>query len=512
MSVTPNSMASTVSVELINEPLRQVIGAMPRKIALVASPLTTKESGLTEFKPYPVYSPESVGALAGFGSAAHRMAVDLFAGSRGLTTYFVPCFESGTAVKAAASMAVSGTATKAGNLYIYDCGKPLAPLGIEVGKTAAQIAALIEAHITGTNWASVTADATDDDVALTAKTGGTFGNGITYTFNKGYGEEFPAGVTVTATAFSAGANDPDVTDVLASFGTGAHVNSMDFTAVLPMVGSTTWIDAIHSYSDDKTSGCSNPQIGRFFRSFYGTVANTLSAITAITDARTTDKTSRTLWVPNSPSHPAMIAARFCGESERAASVNPNESTQDIEIGSILPGPDGQRESDEYAVADAAVQSGVSTTLVKNGVLTIQDAVSFYRPESIPVINNGWRLDRNFAILQNVNRAEMNTWRMDKWKRCTVVLDVAKVTNIKAKARVRDINSVKSQLVANVGQYEGLAWLAGSGPTIEALKQPGAITVRNSGNGFDYTLRLVLSGQMGIVNGTVIFDAAFSSVL
>jgi len=119
--------------------------------------------------------------------------------------------DAGGATDATGSAAITGTATAAGTLTFYVGSKKFNEyrVAVAIGDTATDIGDALEAAITADARALVTAANTTGTVALTAKTGGTFGNTIGLKV-----EGVVAGVTVALTAMTGGATDPTLTGVL----------------------------------------------------------------------------------------------------------------------------------------------------------------------------------------------------------------------------------------------------------------------------------------------------------
>ena len=79
------------------------------------------------------------------------------------------------------------------------------------------------------------------------------------------------------------------------------------------------------------------------------------------------------------------------------SVRAEEGYIDKKLSGVWPGSMADRWTNDYANRDQAVKGGLSTTLYKNGVVTMQNIITFYRPTTVAPSSNGYRAMRNFRI-------------------------------------------------------------------------------------------------------------------
>jgi phage tail sheath gpL-like len=122
----------------------------------------------------------------------------------------LPLDDNGSGVKATGEVAITGTATAAGTLYVTVGSEKnhRYSIAVAIGDTATNIGAAIETAITADTKAPVTAANVTGTVTLTAVNAGTYGNDIGISV-----EGSVAGVTHAVTAMNSGATDPVLTGI-----------------------------------------------------------------------------------------------------------------------------------------------------------------------------------------------------------------------------------------------------------------------------------------------------------
>lgn len=516
MTVTPTSYAATSAAYVNNVQFQAEAQNVSRKQLLIGSYDTSKT--VTDNVPVQVFSADEVGDTYGFGSMLHRMSVQAFLGNQSMETWVLPAPEAGTAVQSTGTITVTGPATAAGTYSLYIAGISV-PVDVAKADTATEVGDAIVAAIVDDGTLPVTAANVTGTVTLTAVSGGTWGDDISITENWGVGEDYPAGISTVIVAMASGANDPDIDDALAGLGSGDLANEEFFTDVNVGWGSTdtTTLDAIANYvgQGNTRTGLYSETVARPFRVLHGdTVADTagLTAILAVANARKLDRANGTISAPGSPAHPVELACLALGVAARLNNTRPEETALDQVLTGVIPGDRSDMWTSEYANRDTAVKDGVSTTLVKSGVLTIQNLLTFYHPDSVPLANNGYRSMRNISINQNVLYNVKARFETQKWQGVSIVADTATVGDATAKAKARDIKAVIDDLLALTESFRNKAWIYTDSFTKERISAGGLVTIRAGANGFDATLPILLSGEAGIFNNQIQFDTSLSIVL
>ncbi len=519
MSFDQNSLAAANAVTAKNKAFAAEANVLQRKIMIIGT-YDPAKLDVVDDTPKLVLSPEDVGNQFGFGFMLHRLAVWSFKGSRGVPTYVVPQSEAGGAVVAAGDVTFTAVGLKAGTISFYLAGDKKNKIVVNVvdGETATEVAAKVIAAVNAIKELPATAlvNGVDDFIMdLTAKSKGPFGNGISIDFNLEEGEVLPEGLSIVVTDMVNGAGIPDIQDALDGTGTGDNQNELHFTDFSTGYGKDNdTLDKLSTYNGigDEKVGNYGPLVARPFRGLNGDVVAEsagLVALIVITDARLLDRTNGTIAVPGSPNHPDEIAALAVGviariNNGRAEQTSINEIMEDV-----FPGVDSDRWTNAYDNRDIAVKSGVSPTLVKSGVLTLQNVISYYRPADVPVNTNAYRSMRNISIIQNILSAVKINFSREKWQGTTIVQDVVEVGNVDSREKARDIDSVIDDLVELANNFGDRAWIFTADYTIDQLKVPGAVVIRDGANGFDSSPKYILSGEGGILNTQNIFDASLA---
>jgi phage tail sheath gpL-like len=521
MTVTPSSLAAGNLASAKNVQFAVEAQVLTRKLVIIGAkdPLKT---GLAVNTPRRVLSAEEVGDLAGFGFMLHRLSVRAFEGSQGVETWIIPQSEDGAAVVADGEIDWTGsTGVEAGTIALYIAGLRV-PVSIAAGATVEDISDAVVAAVNADVNLPVTAakTAVTFETTFDSKTKGLWGNDIDISFNLLDGEELPTGVTAVITDMANGTTVPDITGALNAMGTTGtdSQNEKFFTELIHGYGQdTTTLDAISSYngiSNDFT-GNYKKEIARPFRTMTGdTVAGSggFTGVTALGDGRKeTDRTNGVIAAPGSQNHPSEIAAWALGDM---AKVNSNraEETYIDRITPFFGGDVADRWTDDYDNRDSAVKSGVSTTQVKNGVLTLQNMVTFYHPDSVAQSSNGYRAQRNISVIQNILYNYKLNFDNEKWKGISIVEDKTAVTDLNDRQKARDIDDVIDDLVALAFAFAGKAWLYTASFTIAELQQGDKVQIRAGVTGFDIIFPIILSGEGGIFNSEIQFDTSIAILL
>jgi len=518
MGLNANSLATGVGVGVKNKQFSPSAGVLQRNIGIVG----TYDPSITTIandEAVLITSPEDAGDRFGFGFMIHRLAVETFKGSRGIPTYVIPQAQVAGS-QAVGNVGFGGTSTAPGTVSLYVGGDRVGSPVAATGLTAAQVAAAVVVEFGKIKELPVTAavDGVDNtQVNFTAKTTGTYGNEIKIAFNLSAGEELPPGITAVITQPTGGSGTPNISTALNSgLGTGDNANDLGITDLVHgYLLDTSTLNAIQSYvgEGDEFSGLYSKTVGRPFRALTGDItpgSSGLNALLAISGARLNDRANGVIAAPGSESHPSEIAAQAIGHMARINNNRAEETYEGTALSGIWPGSDQWTSS--YDNRDIAVKSGLSPTFVKSGTLVLQDVLSFYRPSSIPVASNGYRLMRNISITQNIKAVIRQNFESERWRGITIVNDVSAVGNASSKEKARDVSSVIDDLVALALEFEKRAWIFDSAFTIDSLQDPSAVTIRAGGSGFDINLKVVYSGAGGIVDTLVEFDTSIAVAL
>ena len=182
---------------------------------------------------------------------------------------------------------------------------------------------------------------------------------------------------------------------------------------------------------------------------------------------------------------------------------------DKTLDGIWPGEKADRWTNDYDNRDQAVRGGVGTTLVKSGVVTLQNVITFYRPADVAPDSNGYRAMRNISIIQNLLHNYRLNFEGSKWKGITIVEDAGAVANINSRQKARDIGAVLDDLLALADVFAENAWIYTASYTKKRLQQGDCVSLRAGLTGFDIIFPVILSGEGGIYNSLITFDTSIA---
>ena len=516
MTLSASSLAAAVGSSVNNVQFQSGAENLPRKILAIGSYGAAK-TGIADEVPQLILNPSDAGNRYGFGTMLHRLIKFAFAGSNGVELWASPQAELGGAVVATGTITITGASTKSGTLHLYIAGDYV-PVTIANESAVADTATAIAAAITADQDLPVTAVAALGVVTITAKSLGTWGNDIIASMNEGFNQETVAGIAVGIVAMSSGASIPDITDALNGLGTGDDANENWFTDVVQGYGQLTAnLDAILTYvgAGNVATGLYDKLVARPFRVLTGdNVASSggLSALVAIGGARKSDRANGIVAVPGSPNHPSEIAAVAIGVMAKISNNRAAQSYIGQLLPGIIPGTSSERWTSAYDSRDTAVKAGISPTIIKSGAVYLQNVVSFYHPDDVPVSSNLYRSMRNIAIVQNILNSITVNFEQEKWQGISIVADVAKVTNSVDAQKARDIEAVIDDLVALSTSYESHAWIYTAAFTIGRLQAGGLVSIRSGATGFDATLPILVSGEGAILDTEVQADTSLAVLL
>jgi len=510
--ITSNSLAAINAVGIKNEQLAVSASVIAQKNVIIGTFDEATFSALAENVPFQVFSPNDVASKTGFGFMLHRLAKAAFKPGT-VETWVIPQLEGGSDPDQATGSLdfTASTGVVAGTIALYIAGDRVAIATTE-GMANTAIATAVAAAINAINDLPVTALAASAAVNLTSKSGGPWGNDISLAFSLNAGEALPSGVACTITDMSGGTGVPDIQDALDALGTGDGQNEKFFTNLIHGYGNdSATLNAISTYNGLGNDYVGNyaKECGRPFRSLIGDVtagSGGLSAALAVGLARkATDRTNGMICVPGSQSHPQEIAAQMIGAMAVINSTLPQVGYIDVALDGVWPGATADRWTNDYDNRDLAVKSGISTSMVKNGIVYAQNIVTFYHPDSVAVESNSFRQMKNISIKQNMLANWKANFEREKWKGIFIVTDTATVTDPTARRKARDVDAVKDDVNALIDAFYALGWIFET--TIP--KTRFTVDLRSGLTGFDIYCPFIPSGEGGIINSDLTLDTSIA---
>ena len=211
-------------------------GAMPWKNLLIGQALSANSANTGTLRL--ITSDEQADALYGAGSQIARMIRAFRKNTRNSELWALAVADGTTAAEGSIAVSFAGSAAvapKSGAIRLMIGGQSVAA-DVVAGKTAAEVATAIAAAINENQQLPVVAEASSATVTLTAKNGGTCGQGIDIRYNHYQGQELPQGVQLAITAMTGGGSDTSYV-----------------TANVANIIRGTWFNAIVAGSDDATN-------------------------------------------------------------------------------------------------------------------------------------------------------------------------------------------------------------------------------------------------------------------
>ncbi len=515
MTIFPDSLAAVNGASIQNEQYAVSAQAIAQKNIIVGTYDEDTFTSITPDVPIRVFSPEDAGGKTGFGYMLHRL-VKAAMKPGAVETWIIPQLEGGSDPDQATGEFdfSASTGVEAGTIYLYGAGD-LIRITVEDAATPDEIGEAVEDAINDNDDIPFTAANTVGVVAITSKSGGTWGNFITLLIgneNDPYTVDLPTGVACTITDMSGGTGIPDIQDALDALGTGDAQNEEGFTNLIHGYGaSTATLNAISTYNGVGNTFVGNykKEIARPFRSLIGdTVVGSAGLTAALAFAelrRGTDRTNGKFCAPGSPNHPQEIAAQVMGDMAVLNSTYPQVGMINRLLNGVWPGEKADRWTNDYDNRDLAVKGGLSTSLSKNSILYAQNVDTFYRPTTIAVASNYFRQMKNISISQNI----LVNWRLNferpKWQDIFLVEDVTEVTDATAKLKARDVDTVKDDVIALIDAFLGLGWIYQA----EWTKSNFTVDFRDGLTGFDIYCPFIPSGEGGIFNTTIGMDTSIA---
>ena len=344
----------------------------------------------------PILITSQAQAQSQFGRASmlERMVWAFLAQHPNGELWALPLDDPGGGVQATGTIAVSGTATESGTLYLYIAGQ-LVEVAVTSGDDATAIGDAIATAINAEDDLPVTASALTGTVTLTARHAGTIGNTIPVQINvrgQAAGEETPAGVTITITAMSGGSGDPDPANAIAAMGD----SPFDYVAVPwdPVTSSSLMDDF-----DDEMERRWTPEVGVYGHVFTAeddTVGNLSTSGNAQNSRHRTDVGCYQL-----PHPPYETAAAVCGIVHRVCEADPGIPVHGAEIDGFLPPPIQYRFT--QSERNTLLNDGIAPLYESGGALRLDKWVTTYQQNDAGAPDTSYRAGNTGMILTRMAR-------------------------------------------------------------------------------------------------------------
>lgn len=451
---------------------------LPQRVVVVGQGNTASTYATTKRQ---VFSGFEAGDIYGFGSPIHLSVLQLLppngdgVGTVPVTVY--PLDDDGSGVASAGDITpVVGSVTADTNFQVKINNILSEAFTVTSVDTVATICAKIETAVAATPELPMTAVDGTTVVDFTSKWKGASANDC-YLEIEGPTD---AGMTWTFTQPVNGATNPDVDDSLNQVGDvweSMFLNCMEYT-------DTTTLGKFSTFGEGRW----DPLVYKPMVAFVGSNEATLATVTAVTDARKTDRTNAVVNAPGSHDLPFVIAARAMARIAKVANNTPMKDFAYNKMDGIVPGLDSEQWV--YSQRDTAVKAGAGTTEVIDNVVNISDTITMYHPtgEQVP----GYRFVSDIVKLQqfifNLNVIFNNT----NWQSKALVPDEQILTTREAvKPKM-----AKAEVAALVDALAGEAILSDP-DTIKATIEAGINGINPKR--LDLAVTILLSGTTNIIS-------------
>ena len=366
-----------------------------------------------------VFSAAEAGSIYGYDSPIYQAVLSLLppngdgVGDIPVTIYPLA---APAGVQAIHDITPSGTQTKSQTYYVKVNNQYSLSIDMVASETVADWIAKAIAAINGVLGMPGTASDGTTKLDFTAGWKGTTGNDIVLEVEGPVDAEMSFVVDVD----TAGTGTASVTAALAAIGSVWETHIINGN----LYTDSTLLDEFSTYNEGRW----DPEVRKPLRVYTGTNEATLATVTAVTDARKTDRTNVILTNPGSNDLPIVIAADQVRRIARLANLDPPHDYGSQRCPRLTPGPDSSQWKSSQR--QTAVTAGTSTIEVKDGVVNISDVVTCYHPtgEEPPPYRFDVDLEKIATMIYNTDLIFNNS----EWDGAPLVPDNQAVKNPSAK--------------------------------------------------------------------------------
>jgi phage tail sheath gpL-like len=460
---------------------------LPQKVAVIAQGSTASNASY-DTSPWLATGSSAGGAKYGVGSPIHWILEQLMpssgqgVGSVEVTVY--PLKDHVSGVASAGTVTPSGTATAAGSFQIRYGGVTTPAIAYAAG--AANATTITTAMTAAINQVPKMPGVPSGTVALTltSKHKGLTANDLIIEIIGNLN-----GLVMTVVQPTGGLNNPDISTALTAIGSRWE------TIIVNQMGAAdaTTLGLLQSFGDARWDALEHkPGVA-----IAGTREAVLATLTAITDARKTDKTNVIVPVPGSPDPGWVIAGAAAAAIAREANNNPASDYNRLALPGIIPG--AQSAQWNYSQRNTAVSLGLSTTEIVDNEVVLSDTITCYHPTG--EIPPAYSRVVNITKLENVAYSFDTEFNSRKWQGCILIGDDDVSSNPRAR-RPKDIKGTVKSINKGLGSMAVLRDVETTNPNITVTidsSNPNRVNIKNPIN---------LSGNMNITDVENLFSFAF----
>lgn len=474
----PNSSrASAVAIDTQFKNFNEgAVFLLQQGIAILAQGSDAVTYPTTKFE---ITSADDVAAVLGFGSPAHLIAKEILPangdGALGARVTMYPLIQGTTA--ATGDITPVGTQVVSSEYVIRVGGIESNPFTALAGEAPAVIVPKMVLAVNGNLDMPVIATDGTTKIDLAAKHKGTTGNDLVIEL---IGVQ--SGVVFTVTAMAGGLVDPTTAVATDQFG------NVWETLIVNQLG-----NAAHDDLELVGEGRWGQLVRKPFIAFTGTVETDETTLKAYTDNRKLDRVNGFITAPGSPSAPWLVAARGVARIAKQANIDPATEYRGETLNTIVNGPDGDQWN--YAERDLAWKAGVSSTIIEDGVIKLDNTLTFFHPDGKPDPEYGKVI--YIIKLQNIIYNLDLIFNQAQWKKAPLIQDGQVSTNPNAR-KPNDIVAVLSVLTDNLANQAII-----SDPDFTKTNTTAVIDGSNP-NRVNTTYPVKLSGNMDIHSIDLLF--------
>ena len=430
---------------------------------------------------FEITSADDVAKVLGYGSPAHLMAREILPangdGALGARVTMYPLPNEVTGVAAAGAVTPTGTQTVSAQYVIRVGGIESNPFTALKDDTPTEVIAKAITAVNGVLEMPVIASDGTTAITLTAKHKGATGNELVIEL---LGVQ--QGIVFAVTAMAGGLVDPGTDVATNQFG------NVWETLIVNQIG-----DAAHDDLELVGEGRWGQLVKKPLMAFSGTVETDENVLKAYTDARKLDRTNGYVTAPGSVSAPWSIAARGVARIAKQANIDPATEYRGETLNTIVNGKDGDQWN--YAERDTAWKAGVSSTIIEDGVIKLDNTLTFYHPDGKPDPEYGKAI--YIIKLQNIIYNLDLIFNQPSWKKAPLIPDGQVSTNPNAR-KPNDIVAALNVLTTNLANQAII-----SDPDFTIANTTAVIDGSNP-NRVNTTYPVKLSGNMDIHSIDLLF--------
>lgn len=374
-----------------------------------------------------IFSAVEAADAYGYGSPVHLAAERLFPASGngiGIPVYVHALAASTTASAGTITPVADQTTARSYRVVVNGVATEWVALAADAN-VAAFTAALTTAINNKTNLPITAADGTTV-VNVTAKWKGATGDDITLSVEtSGTGASTFALVQPTG-----GAGVPSITTALSYIG-----DNWD-TAILNCLGEDSdTLDELNDYAIARWETL----VHKPLVAFYGDNETNVSTAITVPTAKRLQLGNAKLCAPGSAELPFVIGAAILREVLKQSNADPARDYGSIAVTDLTPG--AAADVWDYAKRETAVTGGVSTTLVRNGVVTIADVFTFYHPvgDDAPAYRKVCDIYKNATYIYNLAAV----FERPEWDGAPLLEDTDETVNPDAKKPKNAVTAVNN---------------------------------------------------------------------